>query len=301
MSPERIAPEQFGFKNSRPTISSDCYALGMVIYETISGYIPFHKDTDLTVFLKVVVKGEHPPQGAKFAKSLWRMLERCWASKPDDRPSIEDVLRCLEVVSNLSEPPSPGASGGFDEDGGWDSPASSSDGESVDFFATDDRTQLSPADPLQDNTKPVGRMVPPPPSPVMNKVQLNWGDKPGEPGNRPESSPGQGPQSGQQNPGQSQQPLTTTPQQGQQLQQLPQQQPPANQPGQEPPTNPAPATPGAPPPMGADATPISWNKLWRDLGDLDHSYLSPDPVPLDIERDFGQWFNPGWEVPLNTE
>jgi len=94
MSPERIAPEQFGFKNSRPKISSDWYALGMVIYETISGNVPFHKDTDLTVILKVVVKGEHPSQGAKFVKSLWGMLERCWASGPKDRPNIEDVLQC---------------------------------------------------------------------------------------------------------------------------------------------------------------------------------------------------------------
>jgi len=144
MSPERIAPEQFGFENSRPTISSDCYALGMVIYETISGNIPFHKDTDLTVFLKVV-KGEHPPRGVKFVRDLWEMLERCWASKPSDRPCIEDILRCLEMVSNLSEPTSPGAGGGMDADGDdQDSPTSSSGGDSVDFFATNDCVQSSP-------------------------------------------------------------------------------------------------------------------------------------------------------------
>jgi serine/threonine protein kinase len=32
-SPELIVPEQFGLENSRRTKSSDCYALGMVIYE----------------------------------------------------------------------------------------------------------------------------------------------------------------------------------------------------------------------------------------------------------------------------
>ena len=149
MSPERIAPEQFGFKNSRPTISSDCYALGMVIYETIGGNIPFHKDTDLTVFMKVVVKGEHPPRGAKFATSLWEMLERCWTPKPSDRPSTEDVLRCLEMVSNLAEPTSPRTGGGTDED--EDSATNSSGGDSVDFFATDDRVQHLPIHPLQDH------------------------------------------------------------------------------------------------------------------------------------------------------
>jgi len=69
MSPERIAPERFGFKNSCPTKSSDCYALGMVIYETISGNLPYHRDTDITVFMKVV-EGERPPRGAGFISGL---------------------------------------------------------------------------------------------------------------------------------------------------------------------------------------------------------------------------------------
>jgi len=144
MSPERIAPDQFGFKNSRPTISSDCYALGMVIYETISGNIPFHRDIDLTVFMKVVVKGEHPPRGVKFTKSLWEMLEQCWATKPDDRPGIEEVLRCLEMTSNLSEPPSPGVDEGMDGDeDDWGSATGSFGGDSHDFFATDDHVGVS--------------------------------------------------------------------------------------------------------------------------------------------------------------
>ena len=33
MSPELLMPEQFGFSETRPTKQSDCYALGMVIYE----------------------------------------------------------------------------------------------------------------------------------------------------------------------------------------------------------------------------------------------------------------------------
>ena len=152
MSPERIAPEQFGFKNSRPTIASDCYALGMVVYETISGNVPFHKEADLTVSMKVVVKGEHPPRGAKFTKRLWEMLELCWAPKPNHRPGIEDVLWCLEVVSNSSEPPSPVAEEGTDEEGDdWDSEPGSSGDDPFDPFAADDRVQLSPTVFLQDH------------------------------------------------------------------------------------------------------------------------------------------------------
>ena len=133
MSPERINPEQFRSKDGRPTKSSDCYALGMVIYETISGNLPFHKHADLIVFMKVV-GGEHPPRGDRFPESLWNVLEMCWEPYPDNRPSIEYVLQCLEMVSGLLE--SPHGDEGMDEDGdGWDSESSSSGGGSLDAFA----------------------------------------------------------------------------------------------------------------------------------------------------------------------
>lgn len=95
MSPELIYPEEFGFKKSLPTKSSDCYALAMVIYEVIGGNLPFHGYSDSQVALKVVA-GEHPPQGVAFTHTMWETLELCWTSRPNDRPSIEYVLRCLE-------------------------------------------------------------------------------------------------------------------------------------------------------------------------------------------------------------
>jgi len=127
MSPELIAPQRFGLKKSRPTESSDCYALGMVIYETISGNPPFHKHSDFTVYLKVV-DGKRPPRGVRFTESLWKTLELCWTPQPNDRPSIKDVLRRSERVSNSLEKPSPGMDEEMEGDGdGWDSTDSSSD------------------------------------------------------------------------------------------------------------------------------------------------------------------------------
>ena len=42
MSPELLHPEQFGSDYGRPTKESDCYALGMVIYEVLTGQPPLH-------------------------------------------------------------------------------------------------------------------------------------------------------------------------------------------------------------------------------------------------------------------
>ena len=110
MSPELIAPEKFGLETSRPTEASDCYALGMVIYETISENLPFHKHTDLTVFVKVL-EGERPPREAEFADAVWEMLKLCWSPHPSSRPSIAGILRCLEGDSQPWESPYPGTEG----------------------------------------------------------------------------------------------------------------------------------------------------------------------------------------------
>ena len=109
MSPEILDPDLFGFKDSRPTKESDCYALGMVVLEVLSGRPPFTPDKDFIVIRKVI-DGERPgrpegPEGAWFTDDLWRMLELCWEVRPNSRPSIEAVLECLERVSGAWKPP----------------------------------------------------------------------------------------------------------------------------------------------------------------------------------------------------
>ena len=108
MSPELFDPDRFGFQNSRRTKQSDCYALGMVILEVLSGQTPFPSCVDMVVTRKVT-EGERPgrPQGAKgvwFPDDLWGMLEHCWSPQPGDRPDLEAVLGCLERVSTVWQP-----------------------------------------------------------------------------------------------------------------------------------------------------------------------------------------------------
>ena len=108
MSPELLDPYRFGFEDSRPTKESDCYAVGMVIYEVLSGRAPFTYFKTFIVILKVT-QGERPerPEGAEgawFTDDLWAMLELCWVPQPEGRPSIEAVLGCLERVSRPSPP-----------------------------------------------------------------------------------------------------------------------------------------------------------------------------------------------------
>jgi len=100
MSPELLHPGMFGLKESRPTEESDCYALGMVIYEVLSGQAPFASSRDPEVVFKVL-HGENPrrPQGDEgklFTDGIWGLLGRCWKPQPSDRPSAKVILLCLE-------------------------------------------------------------------------------------------------------------------------------------------------------------------------------------------------------------
>lgn len=123
MSPELLDPRTFGLEKFKPTERSDCYALGMVIYETIGGVKPFYKDTGVQVSLKVV-QGEHPDRMGTFPDRLWEMTKRCWAYQPADRPDIKEVLECLKAVSNTSEQPSPQRGGEMDTGGSYWGPPS---------------------------------------------------------------------------------------------------------------------------------------------------------------------------------
>jgi hypothetical protein len=108
MSPELLDPE---IHVHRRTKYSDCYALGMVIYEVLCRRIPFYRHTDYAVVGKVA-KGERPerPQGPEGVVGLktdvWEVLGRCWTPLPRDRPSIEDVLKRLEKAASSWRPPS---------------------------------------------------------------------------------------------------------------------------------------------------------------------------------------------------
>ena len=126
MSPELLDPQKYGLSKIRSTKESDCYALGMVVYEILSGSVPFSSDNSFAI-LRRVLDGDRPerPEGDAeqlFTDSIWDVVERCWKDQPMERASATDVLRCLGGDPD-------------DEDGGDDlSDAALSDSEYVSFI-----------------------------------------------------------------------------------------------------------------------------------------------------------------------
>ena len=124
MSPELLDPKSFG-SNGRSTRESDCYALGMVIYEVsllrsswqsliytfqvLTGVKPFYKMPDLTCVL-AVVRGERPPKPSNpeslgFSDNLWGLTQLCWSETTSTRPTARQLLDCISLASPTWAPP----------------------------------------------------------------------------------------------------------------------------------------------------------------------------------------------------
>jgi len=100
MSPELIDPKRIDLEHSLHTKESDCYALGMVIYEVLSGCAPYSTDNPFIV-LRKVLNGERPERprgeaGEVFTDGIWDVMQLCWRSEPSERANAKDVLPCLE-------------------------------------------------------------------------------------------------------------------------------------------------------------------------------------------------------------
>jgi len=100
MSPELLDP---GIDDRRQSVPSDCYALGMVIYEALTERNPFFESEDM-IIIGMILRGNRPqrPKGEEglwLTDDTWKLLSHCWAAQPGDRPDIESILQYLEQVS----------------------------------------------------------------------------------------------------------------------------------------------------------------------------------------------------------
>jgi len=91
-TPEYMSPEQVDGKD--PDQRSDIYALGLVLYEMLTGRLPFEGDTPLSTAVKQ--KTEPPPDPKKFnphiSEELKRVILKCLDKSRDKRYRSADEL-----------------------------------------------------------------------------------------------------------------------------------------------------------------------------------------------------------------
>lgn len=102
---------------SCPTKESDCYALGMVVFEVLSGQVPYAQYQGAALVHKVL-DGERPrrPRGDRgrlFTDGIWGAVQLCWKEQPSDRTNAKAVFLSLERDSSPSR--SSSSMGGYTE------------------------------------------------------------------------------------------------------------------------------------------------------------------------------------------
>ncbi|KAF9647120.1 kinase-like protein [Thelephora ganbajun] len=104
MAPELLVPSRFKLDKCTPTKEADVYAVAMVIYQVLTGTLPFGKRSGPDVTFKVL-GGDKPPKPANalelgLSDKVWELLEDCWQTERTLRPSVKDILGRVKAAAS---------------------------------------------------------------------------------------------------------------------------------------------------------------------------------------------------------
>jgi len=96
-----MAPELFRRK-AKPSLQSDIYALGMVLWEICSHKYPFHEDAakGAQLIMQYIKDGEREEFPDDTPDLFRKIAERCWDADTKKRPSAKEVRTSFEKLAD---------------------------------------------------------------------------------------------------------------------------------------------------------------------------------------------------------
>jgi serine/threonine protein kinase len=96
-TPLWMAPELMVGKGA--TDKTDVYGYGMVLWEIVTGEIPFPEMENFQVFKRAIcVLGQRPPIPNDMLPGLKNLIERCWHKEPSQRPTFAEIISELDLI-----------------------------------------------------------------------------------------------------------------------------------------------------------------------------------------------------------
>lgn len=104
MAPEFIKPELVGLRSMKPNPATDVWSFGMLCLEILTGQAPFHNLVDPEAVLIQLIGGILPARPSAevtdrgLSEELWVLMQQCWDRKPEQRPTMNMVIRRMETL-----------------------------------------------------------------------------------------------------------------------------------------------------------------------------------------------------------
>ena len=97
MAPELLHSTRFSLEKGVPSKEVDIYALGMTVYQILTGKWPFYPKREVEV-MHAVISGERPPKPENaeevgMTETVWELMKECWREDRMEKPDISQILR----------------------------------------------------------------------------------------------------------------------------------------------------------------------------------------------------------------